>query len=195
MEKKNNPFAEHLTNKEKANDLLIEKAINLINKTGGNLSQANISKITKEIDPKKKGISPSGISRNKKHKDKILLAQLEKNNNIQKLSKKDLEELEISEIHAKLFLCRMELEQVKQMNKALEEEIKYVKVKKKTKIYLEPQPEIVPPNFDADARIAINKVLNYILEDVAVKNEQGDIIDTLTGKIILDASIVRKFSD
>lgn len=195
MEKKINPFMAHVKNKEKANEQLIDSAIKIINATGGELSPANVSKTTKEIDPIGKGISPSGISKNERHKNKIYKAQLERNNGIQKLSKKDLEELEISEMHAKLFSCKMELEQVKQINKALEEEIKYVEVKKKKEVYLDSQPELVSYNHNTDARIVINKLLNYILDGVAVKNKQGDIIDTLTGEIILDAVTVRKFSD
>ena len=196
MEDKINPFQDSLDKKEEYNSLLIDQAIITINEVLGELIPANVSRMTKKIDPKKKGITPSGISKNDKHRTKINIAILEREKNIKKLSPKDIENLEIAEMHGQLFSCRMEVEKLKQENSALKQEVKEDEPKKKEDIYLDVKPELISEQtYLKDYAETLDSLVKYLLKShLAIKDGEDNIIDTLTGEIILSGEMLRKFS-
>jgi len=192
MENKFNPFQKSLDKKEEYNSWLIEQVIIAINEVLGELSYSNVSKMTKKIDPKKKGISTSGISRNEKHRTKINIAILEREKNIKKLSPKDIENLEIAEMYGQLFNCRMKVEKLKQENLALKQEVKQGEPKKQEDIYLNVQPE---HTYLKEYAETLNSLIEYLLKSpLVIEDSENNIIDTLTGEIILSGENLRKFS-
>jgi hypothetical protein len=196
MEDKFNPFQNSLNKKEEYNSLLMDEAIATINAVLGELTQSNISKVTKKVDPKKKGITAGGISRNPKHRNKVNIAILEREKNINKLSPKDIENLEISEMHGQLFSLRMEVEKFKQENLALKQEVKQGEPKKQEDIYLNVQPELISDHtYLKDYAETLNSLIEYLLKSpLVIEDSENNIIDTLTGEIILSGEKVRKFS-
>jgi hypothetical protein len=196
MENKFNPFKNSLNKKEENNSRLIDQSIIAINEVLGDLIPASVARMTKRIDPKKKGITASGISRNDKHRNKINMAILEREKNIKKLSPKDIENLEIAEMHGQLFSCRIEYEKLKQENLALKQEVKQGEVKKEEDVYLNVQPELISEHtYLEDFSETLNQLLDYLLKSpLVIEDSDNNIIDTLTGEIIISGEKLRRFS-
>lgn len=185
-----NPFENHTSKKEEKNRLLINKAIELINKSSGELSYHNVARMTQAIDDKEKGITASGISRNDRHKSAIDLAVLEKEKSTKNIIQKDYEDLEVSELQANLFIYKIENQELLQQNKALENELKTQNVKSKR---VDDKEIILPShNINNTTLDAFSNIINYLIENnLAIKNTKGEVVSILDNHVLVDANTLK----
>lgn len=190
-----NPFQKSTSRKEEINTTLINKAIEIINNVGGDLSYSNISKTTKKIaniSIGEKGISTSGISRNERHRTIINIAIVNKDKNTKKISTRDYENLETAELYSKIFSLKLENQKLKQTTEALKNEIKIQNSNQKKEFIIENINHNLTENNEKNTFIVLKKIIDYLLvNDLAVQNDEGNIITITDGSILITKDIIQ----
>ncbi|WP_294966260.1 hypothetical protein [Sulfurimonas sp.] len=188
-----NNFKIYQEEKVKHNTALVKKAIEHIKKFGGNISMANISKVTKDIAlDGEKGLSVPALSKNKMYAALIKEAQNSSQNNIkapEELSSKSLKELSQAELMAEIYKLRIS-------NIEKENNLKILK-----DIVAEHSIDISNTNIEVsntidtkECKFALEHAIKSLLEEkiLYIDKNTFDVKLAALGTLILKGSIFRK---